>query len=244
MKALISISKLTKIYQMGDVAVNALRGVDLTIEQGEFVAIMGMSGSGKSTLMNIIGCLDIPTSGNYSLLDKNIGSLSRRELADIRNEHIGFVFQNFSLLSRTTAIENVELPMQYHHATTKIDTKALAQKALAQVGLSDRIHHLPNQLSGGQQQRVAIARAIVNNPPLILADEPTGALDTKTSYEVMDLFTSLNKEGKTVILVTHEHEIAQYANRLIMMRDGHIVSDEIISTPPKSPSEGLLEENR
>lgn len=225
MDNLISIDKVSKSYQMGDVSVNALKSVNLTIAKGEFVAIMGMSGSGKSTLMNIIGCLDIPTSGNYTFLSKDIGSLSRNELADIRNAHIGFVFQNFSLLSRTTALENVELPIHYHHSKAKVDSATLAKSALEKVGLGDRIHHLPNQLSGGQQQRVAIARSIVNDPPLILADEPTGALDTQTSIEVMALFTSLNKSGKTVILVTHELEIAQFANRLITMRDGCIISD-------------------
>ncbi len=226
MENLIQIDKVTKTYLMGDVEVKALKGVDLTIRKGEFVAIMGMSGSGKSTLMNIIGCLDVPTSGTYTLLSKSTGSLSRNELADIRNTHIGFVFQNFSLLARTTALENVELPVHYCHSKSKVNSHNMALAALKQVGLAERVSHLPNQLSGGQQQRVAIARAIVNDPPMILADEPTGALDSKTSNEVMDLFTSLNNNGKTVILVTHEMEIAQYAKRLIMMRDGCIISDE------------------
>lgn len=225
---LIAIEKIRKIYQMGDVEVNALRGVDLFIEEGDFVAIMGMSGSGKSTLMNIIGCLDTPSGGTYSFLSKRIDTFSTRQLADIRNQYIGFVFQNFSLLSRTTALENVELPIHYHHEKSKLDSAALAKAALEHVGLGDRLHHLPNQLSGGQQQRVAIARAIVNDPPLILADEPTGALDTKTSNEVMDIFTQLNNDGKTVVLVTHELEIAQFAKRLITMRDGQIISDELI----------------
>ncbi len=229
MDNLITIENITKTYQMGDVAVNALKGVNLSISKGEYVAIMGMSGSGKSTLMNIIGCLDTPTSGSYSLLSKKTGSLSRNELADIRNAHIGFVFQNFSLLARTTALENVELPIHYHHAKSKADSKALAQVALKKVGLEKRMNHLPNQLSGGQQQRVAIARSIVNDPPLILADEPTGALDTATSIEIMGLFTSLNNAGKTVILVTHELEIAHFAKRLITMRDGCIVSDEPVN---------------
>jgi len=231
MSNLISIEKITKVYQMGDVSVNALRGVDLTIDQGEFVAVMGMSGSGKSTLMNIIGCLDVPTSGSYSFLSKKIESFSTRQMADIRNAHIGFVFQNFSLLARTTALENVELPIHYHHEKSKLNSADLAKAALEHVGLGDRLHHLPNQLSGGQQQRVAIARAIVNDPPLILADEPTGALDTKTSDEVMAIFTELNNFGKTVILVTHELEIAHFAKRLITMRDGHIISDEKINSP-------------
>lgn len=225
MDSLIKIEKITRTYQMGDVSVNALRGIDLHISKGEFVAIMGMSGSGKSTLMNIIGCLDRPSSGSYSILSKEVSKLSRNELADIRNAHIGFVFQNFSLLSRTTALENVELPVHYHRSKSKTDAHKLAKAALTRVGLEDRMEHLPNQLSGGQQQRVAIARAIVNDPPLILADEPTGALDTKTSGEVMDLFTSLYNTGKTVILVTHELEIAYYAKRLITMRDGLVVSD-------------------
>jgi putative ABC transport system ATP-binding protein len=213
---------------MGDVQVHALKHVDLTVQQGEFIAIMGMSGSGKSTLMNIIGCLDLPTEGNYTFLARSVNTCTRKELADIRNRNIGFVFQNFSLLARTTALENVELPMLYKRSNKKIDSIELAKTALIQVGLGDRLHHLPNQLSGGQQQRVAIARAIVNNPPLILADEPTGALDTHTSEEVMELFASLHKCGKTIIIVTHEMEIAQFAKRLITMRDGIIISDETV----------------
>jgi putative ABC transport system ATP-binding protein len=229
MDNLITIERITKTYQMGDVLVHALQGVDLTINKGEFVAIMGMSGSGKSTLMNIIGCLDKPSTGSYTFLSKEIARLSRNELADIRNAHIGFVFQNFSLLSRTTALENVELPLHYHRSKGKVDAHELAKTALRRVGLEARMDHLPNQLSGGQQQRVAIARAIVNDPPLILADEPTGALDTKTSCEVMDLFTALYSSGKTVIIVTHELEIAHYANRLITMRDGAVVSDVAVN---------------
>jgi putative ABC transport system ATP-binding protein len=231
MDTIISISGITKTYRMGDVNVHALRGVDLTIRSGEFVAIMGASGSGKSTLMNIIGCLDTPTSGRYLLLDKEIGASTRNQLADIRNRHIGFVFQNFSLLPRTTAIENVELPLQYLRGQSNRDAHAKATEALDKVGLGDRVHHLPNQLSGGQQQRVAIARALVNDPPLILADEPTGALDTATSIEVMALFQQLNRLGKTVILVTHENDIAGYARRLIRMRDGVIVADDPVASP-------------
>jgi putative ABC transport system ATP-binding protein len=224
--ALISLEHLSKIYKMGDVEVHALKSVNLAVQQGEFVAIMGMSGSGKSTLMNIIGCLDLPSGGSYTLLSRRVDTCTRNELAEIRNRHIGFVFQNFSLLSRTTALENVELPMLYNRDNRKGSLTELAKASLKKVGLGDRMHHLPNQLSGGQQQRVAIARAIVNDPPLILADEPTGALDTRTSEEVMELFTSLHNSGKTIILVTHEMEIAHFAKRLITMRDGCILSDE------------------
>lgn len=225
MAELILIKKLSKVYKMGDVEVHALRSVNLQIDQGEFVAIMGMSGSGKSTLMNIIGCLDLPSTGEYSFLSRRMNTCNRNELADMRNKSIGFVFQNFSLLSRTTALENVELPMLYSREQQEGNPAEMAKASLQKVGLGERMHHLPNQLSGGQQQRVAIARAIVNDPPLILADEPTGALDTSTSIEVMDLFTSLHKMGKTIILVTHEPEIAQFAQRLITMRDGIIISD-------------------
>ncbi|MBN1600092.1 MAG: ABC transporter ATP-binding protein [Chitinispirillaceae bacterium] len=223
---MISLEHLSKTYKMGDIEVHALQSVDLTVEKGEFVAIMGMSGSGKSTLMNIIGCLDLPSSGSYNFLSRRVDTCTRKELAELRNSQIGFVFQNFSLLSRTTALENVELPMLYNRDKKAGSLPALAKAALEKVGLGERMHHLPNQLSGGQQQRVAIARALVNDPPLILADEPTGALDTRTSEEVMELFTSLHKSGKTIILVTHEMEIAQYARRLITMRDGCILSDE------------------
>lgn len=228
MALLISLKHLSKTYKMGDIEVHALKCVDLTVGQGEFVAIMGMSGSGKSTLMNIIGCLDLPSSGNYNFLSRRVDTCTRKELAELRNSQIGFVFQNFSLLSRTTALENVELPMLYNRDKKAGSLQALAKAALEKVGLGERMHHLPNQLSGGQQQRVAIARALVNDPPLILADEPTGALDTQTSEEVMGLFTSLHKSGKTIILVTHEMEIAQYARRLITMRDGCILSDESV----------------
>jgi len=219
---------------MGDVTVNALRGVDVSIDEGEFVAVMGASGSGKSTLMNVIGCLDVPDSGSYVLDGHEVRGLGRNDLADLRNTKIGFVFQNFSLLARTTALENVELPMHYRHGP-KIDYHAAAKNALTKVGLGDRLDHMPNQLSGGQQQRVAIARSIVNDPPLILADEPTGALDTQTSIEVMQLFIGLNNSGKTIVLVTHEPDIAGYAKRLIKMRDGEIISDE----PVKSRAVGL-----
>ncbi|MDR2577973.1 MAG: ABC transporter ATP-binding protein [Chitinispirillales bacterium] len=225
MKTLIKLTSIVKTYRMGDVTVNALRGVDVVINDGEFVAIMGASGSGKSTMMNVIGCLDLPDSGSYMLDGKEVFGMNRRNLADLRNQKIGFVFQNFSLLARTTALENVELPMHYRHGS-RMDYRAAARAALTKVGLGERFDHMPNQLSGGQQQRVAIARAIVNDPPLILADEPTGALDTQTSTEVMQLFIDLNSNGKTIILVTHEPDIAAYAKRLIRMRDGEIISDE------------------
>lgn len=216
---------------MGDIAVNALRGVSLRIDEGEFVAIMGASGSGKSTLMNIVGCLDSPSGGSYTLLSREVGSMSRGELAAIRNKYIGFVFQNFNLIRRTTALENVELPVHYQRGPKSGSAGERARTALAMVGLADRMDHIPNQLSGGQQQRVAIARALVNEPPLLLADEPTGALDTVTSMEIMALFQQLNRQGKTVILVTHEQDIAQYAKRLIKMRDGLVIADEPVASP-------------
>ena len=226
MKKLIEAREVRKIYSLGDIEVRALDGVSLTIEKGEFLAIMGPSGSGKSTFMNIIGCLDIPTDGQYLLEEVDVGKLGRDELAQIRNQKIGFVFQGFNLLSRTSALENVELPMLYNEISVKErHRKALA--ALHKVGLEGREHHHPNQLSGGQQQRVAIARAIVNEAPIILADEPTGNLDTKTSQEIMEIFQKLNSESAiTVILVTHEQDIAAYSRRVIRFLDGHVVSDE------------------
>lgn len=223
--ALIDINEITKIYQLGDVSVKALCAVSLSIENGEFIAIMGPSGSGKTTFMNIIGCLDKPTSGRYLLEGADVGSLGRDELAAIRNRKIGFVFQVFNLLSRTSALENVELPMLYNGVTAQ-DRRQKAMDALKSVGLEGREHHYPNQLSGGQQQRVAIARALVNNAPIILADEPTGNLDTKTSSEIMELFTKLNAESNiTIILITHEHDIAAYSRRIIKFRDGCIITD-------------------
>ncbi|MGE5061511.1 MAG: ABC transporter ATP-binding protein [Betaproteobacteria bacterium] len=210
---------------MGDVEVHALRGVNLTIEQGEFVAIMGASGSGKSTIMNIIGCLDRPTAGAYFLEGEDVSALSPDQWAHIRNRKIGFVFQGFNLLQRTTALENVELPMMYNGLGSK-ERRERALEMLGLVGLAERSHHLPNQLSGGQQQRVAIARSLVNHPSLLLADEPTGNLDTKTSKEIMELFQNLNtREGITIVLVTHEPDIADYAKRRIVFRDGLIISD-------------------
>jgi len=223
---LIDIQEITKVYQLGDVSVKALCSISLSIENGEFMAIMGPSGSGKSTFMNILGCLDKPTSGRYILEGIDVGSLERDELAAIRNKKLGFVFQGFNLLSRTSALENVELPMLYDGVTAK-DRRDRSMAALKSVGLEGREHHFPNQLSGGQQQRVAVARALVNNAPIILADEPTGNLDTKTSAEIMELFTKLNSESNiTVILITHEHDIAEYSKRIIKFRDGCIVSDE------------------
>ena len=223
---LIEAREVRKIYSLGDIEVRALDGVSLTIDTGEFLAIMGPSGSGKSTFMNIIGCLDIPTDGQYLLEEIDVGKLSRDELAQIRNQKIGFVFQGFNLLSRTTALENVELPMLYNGVSVK-ERHQMALAALQKVGLEGREHHHPNQLSGGQQQRVAIARAIVNQAPIILADEPTGNLDTKTSQEIMEIFQKLNSESAiTVILVTHEQDIAAYSRRVIRFLDGHVISDE------------------
>jgi len=222
---LIRIAHLVKNYQLGEVEVHALRGVSLDVQRGEFVAIMGASGSGKSTFMNILGCLDIPTKGSYILEDIDVSKLTRDELAHIRNSKIGFVFQGFNLLSRTSALENVELPLLYC-AMSNAERHSRAVGALEKVGLGDRSHHLPNQLSGGQQQRVAIARALVNNPSIVLADEPTGNLDSRTSVEVMEIFQELNRIGITIILVTHEPDIAQFAKRHIVFRDGKIRADK------------------
>ena len=229
MSELIRVEHLTKTYYLGEVQVPALKGVDLTLAAGECVAIMGASGSGKSTFMNILGCLDRPTQGKYFLEGKDVSGLSRDELAQIRNQKIGFVFQSFNLLGRTTALENVELPLYYRHNHSSRDRHRAAMEALSTVGLRDREHHLPSQLSGGQQQRAAIARALVNQPSLILADEPTGNLDTRTSLEIMDIFQKLNRESRiTVILVTHEPDIARYANRHVVFRDGKVIQDERI----------------
>ena len=222
----IKFDHIHKIYRMGDIEVHALRGVSLAIRQGEFVAVMGVSGSGKSTMMNIIGCLDQPTRGKYILDGHDVSKLSKDDRADIRNRKIGFVFQGFNLLSRTSAIENVELPMLYSGIGTA-ERRRRAQEALESVGLAGRENNHPNQLSGGQQQRVAIARSLVNHPTIILADEPTGALDSRTSVEVMEIFQRLNRErGITLLLVTHEHDIAEYAQRVVIFRDGKIRSDE------------------
>ncbi|MBR4356149.1 MAG: ABC transporter ATP-binding protein [Elusimicrobiaceae bacterium] len=225
--ALIDTRDLYKIYKLGDVEVRALNGVSVSIEKGEFVAVMGPSGSGKSTFMNILGCLDKPTSGSYMLDGIDVTATNLSKLAGVRNRKIGFVFQGFNLIKRTTAVENVELPMIYNHTPAR-ERREKALAALKAVGLEQRAFHLPNQLSGGQQQRVAIARSLVCDAPIIFADEPTGNLDTKMSIEVMELFTRLNKEmGKTVILITHEPDIAEYASRLIKFKDGQKISDEV-----------------
>ena len=226
MSDFIRIENLSKVYTMGDMAVRALDGVSTTIDRGSFVAIMGPSGSGKSTFMNILGCLDHPTSGSYMLDGENVGELDRDQLADIRNRKIGFVFQQFNLLARTTALENVELPLLYS-AEGADPGHQRALDALRIVGLAERADHRPNQLSGGQQQRVAIARSLINNPRIILADEPTGALDSRTSIEIMAIFQRLNREQDiSIIVVTHEPDISKYAERIITFKDGRIVSDE------------------
>ena len=226
MTPIIETRQLTRTFRLGDVAVHALQSIDFTVHRGEMAAIMGSSGSGKSTLMNLLGCLDQPTSGDYLFDGKLVNALSRNEYADIRNQKIGFVFQGFNLLPRTSALENVALPLFYDRTGRITDHRQAAVDALERVGLGHRLDHEPNQLSGGQQQRVAIARALVNRPALILADEPTGNLDTRTSIEVLALFQELNDQGITVILVTHEPDIAMYAKRIVKMRDGTIIQDE------------------
>lgn len=231
MAALIEVDSLMRNYRLGDVTVQALRGVSFRIERGEFVVIMGASGSGKSTLMNILGCLDKPTSGSYRLDGVSVGELTRDELAEIRNKKIGFVFQTFNLLARTSAVANVELPLLYNGTAVR-DRRAMALNALRTVGLEDRKDHRPNQLSGGQQQRVAIARALVNEPQIILADEPTGNLDSKTSTEIMAIFQRLNREaGITIVLVTHESDIAAYAGRILFFKDGRLLQDKTVEQP-------------
>ena len=240
--SVIRLERVSKVYQMGDVEVAALREVTLAIEEREFVAVMGASGSGKSTLMNIVGCLDRPTAGRYTLQGREVSGLSRNALAEVRNKTIGFVFQSFNLLARTSALENVELPLVYAGVSTA-ERHARAREALARVGLADRAGHHPNQMSGGQQQRVAIARALANRPPLLLADEPTGALDSRTSVEVMALFQELGRGGITVLLVTHETDIAEHASRVIVMRDGLVRSDvrraPRLAIPGERPEEVL-----
>ena len=225
----IRIEGVRKTYVTGKTEVHALQGVNVSIERGEMVAIMGASGSGKSTLMNILGCLDQPTAGSYWLDGVRVDGMKRNQLADIRNSKIGFVFQGFNLLARTTALDNVELPLLYDRSGKKLDTKKMSREALERVGLGERTHHEPSELSGGQQQRVAIARALVTQPAIILADEPTGNLDTHTSVEVLAVFQALNEQGITIILVTHEHDIALYCKRVVELRDGLVIRDERIA---------------
>jgi putative ABC transport system ATP-binding protein len=228
MPAVIELKDITRHFKIGEVEVQALRGVNLVINRGEYVALMGPSGSGKSTLMNILGCLDTPTSGSYVLNNNNVSNLTDNELAEIRNKEIGFVFQTFNLLARSTALDNVALPLVYAGKSKK-DRTQRAKDVLSNVGLSDRMTHKPNELSGGQRQRVAIARALVNDPSIILADEPTGNLDTKTSYEIMELMEEIHQKGNTVVIVTHEEDIARRAKRIVRMRDGKIESDTIVA---------------
>jgi putative ABC transport system ATP-binding protein len=246
----IQISKVKKVYRMGSNEVFALRGVDLTVNAGEMIAVMGTSGSGKSTLMNILGCLDVPTDGSYVLDGTRVDGLGKNQLADLRNQKLGFVFQGFNLLARTSALDNVELPLLYDRAKRWKNTKQVAAEALTRVGLGQRMDHEPSELSGGQQQRVAIARALVTQPTLLLADEPTGNLDSRTTVEVMALFQELNDQGITILIVTHEPDVAQYAKRIVDVRDGRIVrdhpvenrrraADDLLATPEGS---GMREE--
>lgn len=226
-QSILKVDNLRRVFRVGSEEVHALKGVTFDIKEGEFVSIMGSSGSGKSTLLNILGCLDTPTSGDYLIDGISVRERSRNDLADIRNRKIGFVFQSYNLLARTSALENVELPLIYNSSIGSRERSERAHHALEMVGLKDRMYHTPNQLSGGQQQRVAIARAIVNDPVIILADEATGNLDTKTSYEIMNLFQELNNKGKTIAFVTHESDIAAFTSRIIMLRDGRILKDNI-----------------
>ena len=231
----IQLRDITKVYTTGEVEVRAVAGVSLDIARGEFVAIMGASGSGKSTMMNILGCLDRPTAGRYLLDEVDVAGLSRKQLAQLRNRKLGFVFQSFNLLARTTAMENVELPLFYSEPAIALrERHRRAREALEKVGLGARLHHRPNQLSGGQQQRIAIARALVNNPDLLLADEPTGNLDTRTSIEIMGLFQALNDSGITIVMVTHEIDIAAYCKRIVVMRDGRVLEDRVNPTPSRA----------
>ena len=226
--SILKIENLHRVFQVGSEEVHALRGISFVVNKGEFVSIMGASGSGKSTLLNILGCLDRPTSGEYYIDRNPISKCSKDELSTIRNRKIGFVFQSYNLLARTSALENVELPLMYNNSVSSKERKEKAVFALEQVGLKERMGHMPNQLSGGQQQRVAIARALINDPVILLADEATGNLDTRTSYEIMSLFQKLNNEGKTIAFVTHEPDIAQLTQRIIALRDGHIINDQTI----------------
>jgi len=225
---IIQVNDLKKDFHVGEITVHALKGINLEIEEGEFVAIMGTSGSGKSTMLNILGCLDKPSSGIYSLDGISMGEMNKNELAGLRNQKLGFVFQSYNLLPRTTALENVELPLYYNGQVKAKERRERAMAALEAVGLADRMHHMPNQMSGGQQQRVAIARSLVNDPRVILADEATGNLDTRTSYEIMALFQKLNDEGKTIIFVTHESDIARFMKRNVVFKDGRIVKEEMV----------------
>ncbi len=226
MKEVIRTEKISKFYQTGSFEVKAVNNVNLKVNEGEFLAIIGASGSGKSTFLNLIGCLDVPTEGEYYLDGVLVNGLSKNKLADIRNQKIGFVFQGYNLLSRTTALDNVELPLIYNRRDKIKNPKELAIEALKKVGLEDRMHHDPSELSGGQQQRVAVARALVNNPAIILADEPTGNLDSKTSEEIIDLFKSLNQQGVTIMIITHEPDVAAHARRVVEFKDGSIIRDE------------------
>lgn len=232
MKKIIETTAIQKTYKMGTEEVKALKSVSITVNKGEYVAFMGPSGSGKSTLMNIIGCLDTPTSGTYILNEKNVSEMTENELAEIRNREIGFVFQTFNLLPRASCLENVALPLIYA-GYSKSDREERAFEALKNVGLADRVGHKPNELSGGQRQRVAIARALVNDPSIILADEPTGNLDSKTSYSIMELFHELHQKGNTIIMVTHEDDIAHYAHRIIRLKDGLVESDTVNPNPTR-----------
>ena len=237
MNTIIQVQNLERDFQVGSETVRALKGISFSINEGEFVSIMGTSGSGKSTLLNILGCLDRPTSGEYFIDGIAISERTKDELSTIRNRKIGFVFQSYNLLARTTALENVELPLLYNNTISPKERKERAIAVLEEVGLQDRMHHMPNQLSGGQQQRVAIARALINDPVILLADEATGNLDTRTSYEIMSLFQKLNETGKTIAFVTHEPDIAIFTGRTITLRDGHILKEEL--TQPKSAKEAL-----
>ncbi|WP_319590822.1 ABC transporter ATP-binding protein [uncultured Draconibacterium sp.] len=228
-KAIIKVSELRKDYHVGEMTVHALRGVDMEIYEGDFAAIMGTSGSGKSTMLNILGCLDKPSYGEYQLDGVNMGTMNKNQLAGLRNNKLGFIFQSYNLLPRTTALENVELPLFYNSKVKTKERKERAMHALEQVGLADRMDHMPNQLSGGQQQRVAIARSLVNDPVVILADEATGNLDTRTSYEIMELFQRLNDNGKTIVFVTHESDIARFMKRNIVFRDGRIQKESAVT---------------
>jgi putative ABC transport system ATP-binding protein len=242
-KSVIRIEQVMKIYGSGENEVRALRGVDLTVEPGEMIAVMGSSGSGKSTLMNILGCLDVPTSGTYHLDGIRVDGMGKNQLADLRNQKLGFVFQGFNLLSRTSALENVELPLLYDRAGRWKDTLAMAAAALERVGLGKRLDHHPSELSGGQQQRVAIARALVTRPTLLLADEPTGNLDSRTTREVMALFQELNEQGITIVLVTHEPEVAAYAKRIVDVRDGRIRRDHLVEGRRSAAADLLVQDD-